>query len=145
MLSYKTKSLPTADVEKHWYVVDAEGKTLGRLAGEIAKIIRGKHKPSYTPHINCGDNVIVINSEKISVSSTKEETKEYISYSEYPGGQKRKLLKDLRKKTPNKIIEKAVKGMLPKNRLGRDIFHNLKVYSGSEHPHQAQKPQVLTF
>ncbi|CAI8278096.1 MAG: 50S ribosomal protein L13 [Bacteroidetes bacterium MED-G17] len=143
MLNYRTKSLPTAEVQKHWFLVDAQGKTLGRLASEIAKVIRGKHKPSFTPHINCGDNVIVINAEKISVTSDKESRKEYISYSEYPGGQKRRSLKEMRRKTPNKIIEKAVKGMLPKNRLGRDIFHNLKVYSGAEHPHEAQKPQTL--
>jgi large subunit ribosomal protein L13 len=142
-LSYKTKSANSATVNKQWYVVDAEGKTLGRFASEIAKIIRGKNKPDFTPHVDCGDNVIVLNAEKIALSGAKWDQKEYIRYSNYPGGQKSTTARELLQKKPEQIIEKAVKGMLPKNRLGRKLFNNLYVYTGMEHPHSAQKPETL--
>ena len=144
-LSYKTISANKATVNKKWYVVDAEGKTLGRLCSSIAKVIRGKNKPDFTPHVDCGDNIIVINAEKISLSSNKLNDKIYITYSGYPGGQKRISAANMLAKKPESVIEKAVKGMLPKNRLGKAIFHNLYVYAGTEHPHQAQKPEKLEF
>ena len=144
-LSYKTISANKATVNKRWYVVDAEGKTLGRLCSSIAKVIRGKNKPDFTPHVDCGDNIIVINAEKISLSSNKLNDKIYITYSGYPGGQKRISAANMLAKKPESVIEKAVKGMLPKNRLGKAIFHNLYVYAGTEHPHQAQKPEKLEF
>ncbi len=142
-LSYKTVSANASTVNKKWFVVDAEGKTLGRFASEIAKVIRGKNKPDFTPHVDCGDNVIVLNADKIELKAGKMDKKVYISHSGYPGGQKEVLAKDLMKKKPEAMIEKAVKGMLPKNRLGRKIFNNLFVYVGSEHPHAAQKPETL--
>ena len=141
--SYKTISANKATVNKRWFVVDAEGKTLGRLSSAIAKIIRGKNKPDFTPHVDCGDNVIVLNADKISLSRDKMTTKEYVSYSGFPGGQRMTSARDLMAKRPELLVEKAVKGMLPKNRLGRKIFHNLHVFAGSEHPHQAQKPELL--
>lgn len=144
-LSYKTISANNQTVEKQWYVVDAEGKTLGRFCTEIARILRGKHKTNFTPHVDCGDNVIVINSSKITFTGNKMNTKEYENFSGYPGGRKVKLAKDLLAKKPNDLIERGVKGMLPKNRLGRKIFTNLHVYSGAEHPHTAQQPKTLNF
>ncbi|MCC6722558.1 MAG: 50S ribosomal protein L13 [Bacteroidia bacterium] len=144
-LSYKTISANKATVNKRWYVVDAEGKTLGRLCSSIAKVIRGKNKPDFTPHVDCGDNIIVINAEKISLSSNKLNDKIYLTYSGYPGGQKKMSAANMLAKKPETMIEKAVKGMLPKNRLGKAIFHNLHVYAGNEHPHQAQKPEKLEF
>lgn len=143
ILSYKTRSLNSATVNKSWYVVDAEGKTLGRFASAIAKIIRGKNKADFTPHVDGGDNVIVINAEKIELSSGKMNTKKYIRHTTYPGGQREVLAKDLLAKKPEALVEKAVRGMLPKNRLGRKIFHNLFVYAGTEHPHSAQKPEQI--
>lgn len=142
-LSYKTVSANASTVTKKWFVVDAEGKTLGRFASEVAKIIRGKNKTDFTPHVDCGDNVIVLNAEKIDLKGGKWDKKVYISHSGYPGGQKEVLAKDLLRKKPEAVLEKAVKGMLPKNRLGRKLFNNLFVYTGSEHPHQAQKPETL--
>jgi large subunit ribosomal protein L13 len=142
-LSYKTKSANKATVQKKWYVADAEGKTLGRFASEIAKIIRGKNKPDFTPHVDCGDNVIVINAEKITMTANKMDTKVYIRHTTYPGGQRETLAKELLAKKPEALVEKAVKGMLPKNKLGNKIFHNLFVYTGTEHPHAAQKPETL--
>lgn len=142
-LSYKTRSLNQATINKRWYVVDAEGKTLGRFASEVAKVIRGKNKPDFTPHVDGGDNVIVINAEKINLAADKMNTKKYIRHTTYPGGQREMLAKDLLIKKPTAMIEKAVKGMLPKNRLGRKVFHNLFVYAGTEHPHAAQKPEQL--
>ncbi len=142
-LSYKTISANSATVEKKWYVVDADGKTLGRFSSEVAKIIRGKNKPDFTPHVDCGDNVIVVNAEKIQLSANKMETKKYIRHTTYPGGQRETLAKDLLAKKPEALIEKAVKGMLPKNRLGNKIFHNLFVYAGPNHPHAAQKPESI--
>lgn len=142
-LSYKTKSANASTVNKRWYVVDAEGKTLGRFSSEIARILRGKNKPDFTPHVDCGDNVIVLNAEKIQMSADKMNSKLYIRHSGYPGGQKEVLAKDLLAKKPTALVEKAVKGMLPKNRLGRELFRNLYVYVGSEHPHDGQQPETL--
>ena len=138
-----TKSVKVADINKSWILVDAEGALLGRMASKVAKIIRGKHKPYYTPHLDCGDNVIVINAEKIKLSGNKMDQKEYVRHSGYPGGRKSILAKDLLDKHPTRLIEKAVKGMLPKNKLGRSLYKNLYVYSGSEHSQVAQKPQLV--
>jgi large subunit ribosomal protein L13 len=126
-------------------LVDAEGQTVGRLASEVAKLIRGKHKPNFTPHADCGDNVIVINAEKVSFSGTKLVNKEYVRYTGYPGGQRILTAQEILQKHPQRLIEKAVKGMLPKNTLGRNLFTNLKVYVGPEHKQEAQKPEVITF
>jgi len=142
-LSYKTISAKKGSVDKNWWIVDADSRVLGRVASEVAKIIRGKHKPSFTPHIDCGDNVIVINAEKIRMTGDKMNSKEYISHSGYPGGQKRLSPKQLMAKKPERIFEYAVKGMLPKNRLGRQLFKSLHVYVGDQHPHEAQNPKVL--
>lgn len=142
-LSYKTISAKKESVEKNWWIVDADSRVLGRVASEVAKIIRGKHKPSFTPHIDCGDNVIVINAEKIRMTGDKMNSKEYVSHSGYPGGQKRLSPKQVMAKKPERIFEYAVKGMLPKNRLGRQLFKNLHVYIGDQHPHEAQNPKVL--
>lgn len=144
-LSYKTKSAKAEEVERNWYVVDATDKVLGRLSSEIATILRGKHKPSYTPHVDTGDYIIVINAEKIKLTGSKFDQKEYVSYSLYPGGQKRVVAKELLAKKPIAIVEKAVKGMLPKNTLGRDMYRKLFVYEGPEHKHAAQQPKELTF
>jgi large subunit ribosomal protein L13 len=144
-LSYKTKSANTETSGKRWLLVDAEGQTVGRLASEVAKLIRGKHKPNFTPHADCGDNVIVINAEKVSFSGTKLVNKEYIRYTGYPGGQRILTAQEILQKHPQRLIEKAVKGMLPKNTLGRNLFTNLKVYVGTEHKQEAQKPEVITF
>lgn len=130
------------EVERRWWVIDAEGQTLGRLASEIAYILRGKHKPEFTPHVDTGDYVIVINAEKVNLTGRKWQQKEWIRVSGYPGGQKRTKYIELRNRKPTLIIEKAVRGMLPKNRLGRKMFKKLKVYAGPDHPHQAQKPEV---
>lgn len=144
-LSYKTKSANKETADKKWLLVDAEGQTVGRLASEVAKLIRGKHKPNFTPHADCGDNVIVINAEKVSFSGTKLINKEYVRYTGYPGGQRSLTAQEMLQKHPQRLIEKAVKGMLPKNTLGRNLFTNLKVYVGSEHKQEAQNPQVITF
>lgn len=142
-LSYKTKSANKETAEKQWFVVDAEGHTVGRLASKVSKIIRGKHKVNFTPHADCGDNVIVINAEKIAFSGTKLVNKEYVRYTGYPGGQRFTSAEELLKKHPERLIEKAVKGMLPKNSLGRSLFTNLKVYVGSAHKHDAQQPKAF--
>jgi len=139
----KTLSLRKEDVEQKWYIVDAQGKTLGRLATQIASVLRGKHKPTFTPHVNCGDNVIVVNAEKIQVTGRKLTQKKYYRHSGYPGGLKEITLRDQLKKFPERVIEHAVKGMLPKNRLGRQMYTKLKVYAGPNHPHQAQQPEIL--
>jgi large subunit ribosomal protein L13 len=139
----KTYTVTPGDVERRWYVVDAEGQTLGRLASRIATILKGKHKPTYTPHADVGDYVIVINADKIHVTGRKLLQKMYHHHSGYPGGLKSFNLRDLLQRHPTRPIEFAVKGMLPKNRLGRRMFKKLKVYVGRDHPHQAQKPQVL--
>lgn len=142
-LSYKTISANKATVKKEWYVVDAENETLGRLSSKVAKMIRGKHKPYYTPHIDCGDHIIVLNAEKIRLSGNKMNEKTYISHTEYPGGQKSITAAQLMAKKPIAVIEKAVVGMLPKNRLGRALFGNLHVVEGTEHKFEAQKPKEL--
>ncbi len=136
----KTYSAKPLEVERKWYLIDAEGKTLGRLASLIANILRGKHKPQYTPHIDTGDFVIVVNAEKIQVTGRKETDKKYYRHTGYPGGLKVTSFKDLMEKNPVAAIEKSVKGMLPHNTLGQEQFNKLKVYAGSEHPHEAQKP-----
>ena len=130
-------------VKRDWYVVDAEGKTLGRLSTEIASRLRGKHKPEYTPHVDTGDYIVVINAEKVKVTGNKEEDKKYWHHTGFPGGQKEASLKRMRLEHPDRIITNAVKGMLPHNRLGRQLNTHLKVYSGTEHPHAAQKPQTI--
>lgn len=132
-----------ATIERKWYVVDAEGKTLGRLCSEIASILRGKNKPTYTPHIDTGDNVIVINAEKIKVSGKKMDQKIYYHHSDYVGGMKETTLKEMMAKKPENVIKLAVKGMLPKGPLGRSMIKKLHVYAGAEHDHAAQKPEVL--
>lgn len=144
-LSYKTKSTRKEDVDRKWYVVDVEGESVGRIASKIAHVLRGKHKPSYTPHIDCGDHVIVVNAEKIRFTGNKWAQKQYVSHSGYPGGQKHVVASDLLTKKPFAIIEKAVRGMLPKNRLGRQMIKKLFVYTGPEHTHQAQKPEPFKF
>jgi large subunit ribosomal protein L13 len=142
-LSYKTVSANKNTVKKEWVPVNAENQVLGRLASEVAKILRGKHKPNYTPHVDCGDNVVIINAEKVRLTGNKWEAKEYIRHSGYPGGQSSLTAKELLKRKPVALVEKAVKGMLPKNKLGADLFRNLYVYEGSEHKQQAQKPKEI--
>ena len=132
-------------IERKWYVVDAEGQTLGRLAAEVAKVLRGKNKPEFTPHIDTGDNVIVINAEKIKVTGKKLDQKVYYHHSDYVGGMKETTLREMMAKKPEQVIELAVKGMLPKGPLGRTMIKKLHVYAGAEHAHKAQKPEVLTF
>ncbi len=144
-LSYKTKSANAATVDKQWVVVDAQAAVLGRLASEVAKILRGKTKPSFTPHVDCGDNVIVINSDKIRLTGNKMNEKVYVRHTGYPGGQRISTPKMLMAKSSTILIEKAVRGMLPKNRLGRQLYGNLYVYEGAEHPHVAQQPKSITF
>jgi large subunit ribosomal protein L13 len=139
----KTYQATAQDRERDWYVVDAEGKILGRLATQIADVLRGKRKPTYTPHVDVGDFVIVINAEKIAVTGNKRESKLYWRHSGYPGGIRSRTLGDLLEKRPEEVIRRAVKGMLPRNRLARQQLRKLKVYAGPEHPHQAQKPEAL--
>ena len=134
-----------AKVERKWYVVDATGYTLGRLASEVAKVLRGKNKPVFTPHIDTGDYVIIVNAEKIKVTGRKLDQKIYYHHSEYVGGMKETTLREMLAKKPEKVVELAVKGMLPKGPLGRQMFTKLHVYAGPEHPHAAQKPEALTF
>ena len=144
-LSYKTVSASKATVSKEWIVVDAEGHNLGRLASKVAMILRGKYKPSYTPHVDCGDNVIVINSEKINLTGNKMDEKIYMRHTGYPGGQRTLTAKVLQAKNPATLVEKAVKGMLPKNKLGAELFRNLNVVAGSEHKQGAQKPKTVNL
>jgi len=144
-LSYKTVSGNKETANKKWLLVDAEGQTVGRLASKVAKLARGKHKTNFTPHADCGDNVIVINAAKISFSGTKLENKEYVRYTGYPGGQRSLTAQELLKRNPARVIEKAIKGMLPKNKLGRQLYTNIKVYAGTEHNHDAQKPEVINL
>jgi large subunit ribosomal protein L13 len=139
----KTYSAKPAEVKREWFVIDAEGKTLGRMATEIARRLRGKHKPEYTPHVDTGDYIIVVNAEKVHVTGNKEKDKIYYRHSGHVGNLKQISLGDLRKRHPERIIENAVKGMLPKNPLGRDMYRKLRVYKGSEHDHQAQQPIQL--
>ena len=140
-----TSSIKKDDIQRDWYIVDADNKTLGRLASEIAQVIRGKKKPFYTPNLDMGDFVVVINAEKVAVTGNKEEQKKYFSHSGYPGGDKEISLSRLRSKQPEKIIYNAVKGMLPHNRLGRKLIKHLKVYIGSEHPHSSQQPKPFNI
>ena len=142
-LSYKTVSANKKTVNKQWVVVDAEGEILGRLSTKIAMIIRGKNKPEFTPNVDCGDNVIVINADKVKLTGNKFSDKTYVSYTGYPGGQRFISPKELMAKHPTRVIEKAVRGMLPKNRLGRALFGNLHVYAGATHPHAAQNPTTI--
>jgi large subunit ribosomal protein L13 len=142
-LSYKTVSANASTVKKEWILIDAEGKSLGRVATTVAMILRGKHKPDFTPHVDCGDNVVIINAEKVRLTGKKFTDKKYVRHSGYPGGQKIETPADVIKKDPRRLIERAVKGMLPKNRLGRKLFHNMYVYVGTEHPHEAQKPRQI--
>ena len=144
-LSYKTVSSNKASIQKSWYIVDAEDMVLGRLISQVAMVARGKHKPTFTPHMDCGDHIIVINAEKVKLTGKKMAEKEYVSYSGYPGGQSFITAQALRTKRPIALVEKAVKGMLPKNRLGAQLLKNVHIYQGSEHPHQAQNPQVIKF
>ena len=141
----KTFMASPATIDRKWYVVDATDMTLGRLASEVAKVLRGKNKPIFTPHIDCGDNVIVINAEKIKVTGKKMDQKVYYHHSDYVGGLKEATLREKLEKKPEQVIELAVKGMLPKGPLGRKMFTKLHVYAGPEHKHEAQKPEVLTF
>ena len=142
---YTTKSATPKDIDKDWFLVDADGALLGRMASKVAKIIRGKHKTNYTPHMDCGDNVVIINASKIKFSGDKLNQKQYISHTGYPGGQKSILAKDLLEKHPTRLIEKAVRGMLPKNRLGRAINKNLYVYADEKHEQEAQKPKLINL
>ena len=141
----KTFMASPATIERKWYVVDATGYTLGRLTSEVAKILRGKNKPIFTPHMDCGDYVIVVNAEKIQVTGKKLDQKIYYNHSDYVGGMRETTLREMMAKKPEKVIELAVKGMLPKGPLGRSMIKKLHVYAGAEHAHQAQKPEVLTF
>ncbi len=144
-LSYKTVSLNKATVQKDWVVVDAEAKILGRVASEVAKIIRGKNKPGYTPNVDCGDNVIVINSDKIRLTGNKWSEKQYVRHTGYPGGQRIATPLEVKAKSSTILIEKAVRGMLPKSKLGNKLYKNLFVYAGAEHPHEAQQPKEAKF
>ena len=144
-LSYKTVSANKSTVNKEWVLVDAEGESLGRLASKVAKLIRGKYKPNFTPHVDCGDNVIVINAEKIKLTGKKWTDKSYIRHTGYPGGQRSLTATELFDKDPIRLVEKAVKGMLPKNKLGRAIYKNLYVFVGGEHNKDAQKPKSINL
>ena len=141
----KTRSLKAAEIKKDWYIADAEGKTLGRFASEIAKVLRGKHKPTFTPNLDMGDFVIVVNADKVKLSGRKETNKTYFKHSGYIGSTTFTKLDQMRRTHPERIVEKAVWGMLPKNRLGRVIIKHLKVYIGEDHPHSAQQPKILEF
>lgn len=143
IVSFKTVFAKKSTVEKKWYIVDAGDAPLGRVCSEIAKILRGKHKPSYSPHVDCGDKVIVINADDLRFTGRKMDTKEYIRHTGFPGGQRFSTPRQEMQKSSTRVIEKAIKGMLPKNRLGKKLFHNLHVYEGAEHPHEAQQPIKL--
>jgi len=142
-LSYKTISVNKETAQKEWVEIDATGQHLGRLCSKVAKLLRGKYKPSYTPHVDCGDNVIIVNADKVELTGNKWTDRVYYRYSGYPGGQKTSTPAELIKKNPDKLFRKVVKGMLPKNKLANAILNNLYVYAGSEHPHQAQKPKKI--
>ena len=144
-LSYKTKSANKNTVDKQWLLVDADGQTLGRLASKVAVLLRGKHKPNFTPHVDCGDNVVVINAEKIHLSGNKWEDKIYQRFTGYPGGQRSRTAEEMLEKKPTSLVEKAVKGMLPKNKLGAELFRNLRVYAGTDHDQEAQKPKAINL
>jgi large subunit ribosomal protein L13 len=142
-LSYKTRSAKRDELQKDWYLIDAENEVVGRLATKVANLLRGKGKPLYTPNLDCGDNVIIINAEKVKFTGDKLTDKEYVRHTGYPGGQRFATPAELLKKKPEAILEYAIKGMLPKNKLGAELFRSLYVYSGSEHPHQGQNPKEI--
>ncbi|MDX2414362.1 MAG: 50S ribosomal protein L13 [Bacteroidales bacterium] len=142
-LSYKTISANKATVDKEWLLVDAEGETLGRMASKVAKLLRGKHKTNFTPHVDCGDNVVVINAEKVHLSGNKWSDKKYIRHTGYPGGQRTTTAEEMLKKKPIGLVENAVRGMLPKNRLGAELFRHLHVYVGAAHKQEAQQPRKI--
>lgn len=142
-LSYKTISANKATVNKEWVIVDATGQSLGRIGSKVAKLLRGKYKPNFTPHVDCGDNVIIINADKVVLTGNKWNDRIYLRYSGYPGGQREYTPASLAKKGENRLFLKVVKGMLPKNRLGAKLLTNLHVYGGSEHPHEAQQPKLI--
>jgi len=142
-LSYKTKSANKNTVEKEWIIVDATDQALGRFASRVAMILRGKHKPDFTPHVDCGDNVIVINAEKVKLTGQKWSQKEYIRHTGYPGGQRTEKADRLHKRRPTAVVERAIKGMLPNSRLASEMFRNLYVYEGDQHPHEAQSPKTI--
>lgn len=144
-LSYKTKSAKPSEVVRKWFVVDAEGETLGRMSSKIASVLRGKHKPSFTPHVDCGDYVIVINADKIRLTGNKMQKKVYLSHSGFPGGQKSITAANLMAKKPTAVVERAIKGMLPKTKLGNKMAKKLFVYAGAEHNHDAQQPEPFKF
>ncbi len=142
-LSYKTISANKATVQKEWVVVDATDQVLGRIGSKVAKLLRGKYKPNFTPHVDCGDNVIIINADKVKLTGNKWNDRVYLHYTGYPGGQRENTPATLLKKGPDRLFRKVVKGMLPKNRLGDQLIGNMYVYAGSEHPHQAQQPKTI--
>jgi len=142
-LSYKTKSANKQSIQKQWVVIDARDAVLGRLSTKVASVLRGKDKPSFTPHVDCGDNVIVINAAEVKLTGKKLTQRIHLSHSGYPGGQKKRTPKTIMEKYPHRLVEQAVRGMLPKNRLGRALFRNLFVYAGPEHPHAAQQPKEI--
>jgi len=142
-VSYKTVSLNNGTAEKEWVIVDADSKVLGRLSSEVAMILRGKKKPGYTPHVDCGDNVIVINAEKVILTGKKWTDKVYVRHTGHPGGQRFQTANEAKAKSSTLLVERAVKGMLPKSRLGSELFRNLYIYEGAEHPHEAQKPKEV--
>lgn len=144
-LSYKTVSANDKTVTKDWLLIDAENQVLGRLSANVAKMLRGKHKTNFTPHVDCGDNIIIINAEKVRLTGNKLTEKEYVRHTGYPGGQRFATPKELLAKHPERIIENAVYGMIPKNKLGAAVLRNLYVYAGSSHPHEAQKPKKFTL
>ena len=144
-LSYKTVSANEATVVKEWFVIDATDLVLGRMASRVARILRGKHKPSFTPHVDCGDNVIIINATKVRLTGNKLTDKVYVRHTGYPGGQRFATPKELLARKPLAVVEHAIKGMLPKNKLGAEMFRNLYVYEGAEHPYQAQQPKVINL
>jgi len=144
-LSYKSITPKPADIKKEWVLVDAENEILGRLATQVAKILRGKTKTNYTPHLDCGDNVIIINADKIRLTGKKMNDKVYVHYSGHPGGQSNNSPRVMLKKKPTYVVEEAVRGMLPKTKLGADLFRNLRVFAGTEHPHEAQQPQKINI
>lgn len=143
--SYKTVSANSATVNKEWLVIDATDMVLGRLASEVAKLLRGKHKANFTPHVDCGDNVIVVNAEKIRLTGKKLTDKVYVRHTGYPGGQRTATPKEVLEKKPESVLERAIKGMLPKTRLGSELYRNLYVYAGPEHKHQAQNPKIINL
>lgn len=141
----KTFSPKKENIERQWYLVDAKNQVLGRLASHVARILRGKHKPIFAPHVDTGDHVIIINAERIRVTGKKAQQKRYKRYSGYPSGLKETVYEEMLAKHPERILEHAIKGMLPKNRLGRKMFKKLRIYTGEQHPHQAQRPETLNF